>query len=131
MILQVHCEVSRVVKSRLTDPNTRALINALRKTSTKHDANIWKRVAELVERPAKKRAIVNVGKIGRHTRAGDVVVIPGKVLGSGTLSHKVTVAALNASTSARSLIVSAGGSLISIPELLKQVPKGKGVTIIV
>ncbi|NHJ12308.1 MAG: 50S ribosomal protein L18e [Candidatus Thorarchaeota archaeon] len=120
-----------MVKTGSTDPNTRALINALHKTSIKHDASIWKRVAELVAKPAKNRCIVNVGKIERHTRAGDIVVIPGKVLGSGNLSHKVTVAALNASTSARSVIVDAGGSLISIPELLKQSPKGKGVTIIV
>lgn len=114
-----------------TDPNTRALINALRKTSTKHGAGIWKRVAELVACPARKRAIVNVGKISRHTRDGDVVIIPGKVLGSGNLSHKVTVAALNASSSARSAIIGAGGSLITIPELLNQIPKGKGVQIII
>ncbi|MHA2077126.1 MAG: 50S ribosomal protein L18e [Candidatus Thorarchaeota archaeon] len=123
--------MERSVKSGPTDPNTRALINALRKTSTKHNVGIWKRVAELVARPARKRATVNVGKISRHTNAGDIIVVPGKVLGSGNLSHKVTVAALNASTSARTVIVGAGGTLISINELLTKIPKGKGVTIIV
>ncbi|MBD3405768.1 MAG: 50S ribosomal protein L18e [Candidatus Lokiarchaeota archaeon] len=114
-----------------TNPNTRALMNALRKTSIKHDVRIWKRVAELIERPARKRPRVNVGKIGRHTKSGDIVVIPGKVLGSGNLPHSVTVAAMNASTSARSVIVNAGGSLISIEELLDKVPKGTGVTILI
>jgi len=123
--------MERSVKSGPTDPNTRALINALRKTSTKHNAGIWKRVAELIARPARKRATVNIGKISRHTSAGDIIVVPGKVLGSGNLSHKVTVAALNASTSARTVIVGAGGSLITIDELLTKIPKGKGVTIIV
>lgn len=123
--------MEKSVKSGPTDPNTRALINALRKTSTKHNVGIWKRVAELIARPARQRATVNIGKISRHTNAGDIIVVPGKVLGSGNLSHKVTVAALNASTSARTVIVGAGGSLISINELLTQVPKGKGVTIIV
>ncbi len=123
--------MEKSVKSGSTDPNTRALINALRKISTKHNVGIWKRVAELIARPARQRATVNIGKISRHTNAGDVIVVPGKVLGSGNLSHKVTVAALNASTSARTVIVGAGGSLISINELLTQVPKGKGVTIIV
>ena len=128
----MRCDImERSVKSGPTDPNTRALINALRKTSTKHNVGIWKRVAELIARPARKRATVNIGKIGRHTSAGDIIVVPGKVLGSGSLSHKVTVAALNASTSARTVIVGAGGSLISIDELLTKVPKGKGVTIIV
>jgi large subunit ribosomal protein L18e len=119
-----------MVRSGSTDPNTRALINALKKTSTKHDVRIWKRVAELIARPARQRAAVNVGKIGRYTSAGDIVVVPGKVLGSGALPHKVTVAALNASASARSVIVGAGGSLITIDELLAQTPKGKGVLII-
>ncbi|NHI90607.1 MAG: 50S ribosomal protein L18e [Candidatus Thorarchaeota archaeon] len=122
--------MERSIKSGPTDPNTRALINALQKTSAKHNVGIWKRVAELIARPARKRATVNVGKINRHTRAGDIIVVPGKVLGSGSLSHKVTVAALNASTSARTVIIGAGGSLISINELLTQIPKGKGVTII-
>lgn len=123
--------MERSIKSGPSDPNTRALINALQKTSAKHNVGIWKRVAELISRPARKRATVNVGKINRHTRAGDIIVVPGKVLGSGSLSHKVTVAALNASTSARTVIIGAGGSLISINELLTQIPKGKGVTIIV
>ena len=123
--------MERSVKFGSTDPNTRALINMLRKTSTKHNARIWKRVAELIARPARQRATVNIGKISRHTSTGDIIVVPGKVLGSGNLSHKVTVAALNASTSARTVIIGAGGSLISINELLTQSPKGKGVTIIV
>lgn len=120
-----------MVRTGPSDPNTRALINALRKTSNKQDATIWKRVAELISRPARQRAAVNVGKIGRYTSDGDIVVVPGKVLGSGSLTHKVTVAALNASTSARSSIVGAGGSLISIDELLDRAPKGTGVLIII
>ena len=119
-----------MLQSGATDPNTRALINALKKASTKHDARIWKRIAELISRPARKRAAVNVGKIARYTNADDIIVVPGKVLGSGVLPHKVTVAALNASATARSVIVGSGGSLISINELLNEHPKGTGVTII-
>lgn len=123
--------MERSVRSGPTDPNTRALINALRKTSAKHDARIWKRVAEIIAYPSRKRPTVNVGKIGRYTNAGDIIVVPGKVLGSGIMPHKVTVAALNASATARSAIVGAGGSLISIDELMAKVPKGKGINIIV
>lgn len=118
-------------KSGPTDPNTRALINTLKRISIKHETRIWRRVAELVSRPARKRTAVNVGKIGRHTKDGDIVVVPGKVLGSGSIHHKVTVAAMSASATARSLIVEAGGSLISIDELLNQAPKGNGITIII
>ncbi|MGQ4870907.1 MAG: 50S ribosomal protein L18e [Candidatus Thorarchaeota archaeon] len=117
-------------QSGATDPNTRALIKMLRKTSIKHDVKIWKRVAELIARPARRRVVVNIGKIDRYTSDGDIVVVPGKVLGAGVLTHKVTVAALNASATARSIIVGAGGSLITIDELLDKMPKGSGVTII-
>ncbi len=120
-----------MVRSGPTDPNTRALINMLVKASIRHNVQIWRRVAELIARPARKRPAVNIGKIARYTHEGDIVVIPGKVLGAGTLSHKVTVAALNASATARAGIVDAGGSLITINELLANVPKGTGVTIII
>ncbi len=119
-----------MVQSGSTDPNTRALLNALRRTSTKHGVKIWKRVAELIARPARKRVVVNIGKIDRYTKDGDVIVVPGKVLGAGILTHKVTVAALNASAAARSIIIGAGGTLMSIDELLTKVPAGSGVTII-
>ncbi|MHA1216815.1 MAG: 50S ribosomal protein L18e [Candidatus Thorarchaeota archaeon] len=119
-----------MIQSGATDPNTRALIKTLRKTSTKHGVKIWKRVAELIARPARRRVVVNIGKIDRYTSDGDIVVVPGKVLGAGVLTHKVTVAALNASATARSIIVGAGGSLITIDELLDKMPKGSGVTII-
>ncbi|MBN2228982.1 MAG: 50S ribosomal protein L18e [Candidatus Thorarchaeota archaeon] len=123
--------MERSVKSGPTDPNTRALINALRKTSLKHNVKIWKRVAEMIARPARQRPAVNIGKIERYTNAGDIVIVPGKILGSGIITHKVTVAALNASSTARSAIVGAGGSVMSIDELLTQAPKGRGITIIV
>lgn len=123
--------MERSVRSGSSDPNTRALINALTKTSKKHDVRIWKRVAEMIAQPARQRPAVNIGKIERHTNAGDIVVVPGKILGSGIITHKVTVAALNASSTARSAIIEAGGSVMSIDELLTQVPKGRGIMIIV
>ncbi|MEM2141652.1 MAG: 50S ribosomal protein L18e [Candidatus Thorarchaeota archaeon] len=114
-----------------TNPNTLALIRALRRASVQHNAGIWKRVAEIVSRPARKRVVVNVGEIERHTHDGDLVVVPGKVLGSGNLNHRVTVAALSASASARQIIITAGGSLMTIEEMLKLAPTGAGVTILV
>ncbi len=119
-----------MVRSGPTNPNTRALIRLLHKTSARHNTRIWKRVAELVERPARQHVVVNIGKIERHTRDGDIVVVPGKVLGAGVLTHRVTVAALSASAAARSSIVSAGGTLITIDQLMAQMPNGAGVTII-
>jgi len=63
------------------------------------------------------RAEVNVGKIGQLTKKGDTIVVPGKVLGSGSIAHAVTVAAEKFSGSARKKIESAGGKAIPIGEL--------------
>ena len=51
------------------------------------------------------------------------MVVPGKVLGSGTLGHSLTVAAYSFSTSAVEAIKAAKGKTITIPELMKQKPK--------
>ena len=56
--------------------------------------------------------------------------MPGKVLGSGTLDHSVTVAAWNFSENAYKKI-SKIGKVITIKKLLEENPKGSGVKIIV
>ena len=56
-------------------------------------------------------------------------MVPGVVLGSGTLTKKVTVAAWRFSSKAREKIESSGGEAISIEELLEKNPKGSNVKI--
>ncbi|RMF89481.1 MAG: 50S ribosomal protein L18e, partial [Methanobacteriota archaeon] len=64
-----------------------------------------------------------------YTEKGDVVAVPGKVLGSGTIAHPLTVAACSFTASAREKITAAGGRCLSIEELVKENPKGSGVRI--
>ena len=56
--------------------------------------------------------------------------MPDKVLGAGSLSSKVTVAAVSFSESARKLIESSGGRAISIADAAKSNPTGKDLIII-
>jgi large subunit ribosomal protein L18e len=56
--------------------------------------------------------------------------VPGKVLGSGTISHNVTVAAFAFSQNAKKQIESAKGKTMTINELLRKNPKGKDIRII-
>jgi len=106
-------------------------INLLRKTSYQEKALIWRRVRELLYKPKRRRIIVNISKLNRYTQEGDVVVVPGKVLGSGYIDHKIKVAAYDFSLSARKKLKDAGCEILSIKELLVENPKGKGVKIIV
>jgi len=112
-----------------TDINLRRLIRYLRKKSNEEGAKIWKDIAWRLERPRRQRAEVNVSKINRYTKEGDVVIVPGSVLGAGNLDHKVIVAAWKFSEKAKEKIINAGGEAITIEELIERNPKGSGVII--
>jgi|TARA_B100001250_G_scaffold362185_1_gene340712 large subunit ribosomal protein L18e len=66
----------------------------------------------------------------RHMPEDAVVLVPGKLLGSGLVSSKRTVAAYSVSSGARVKIEEAGGRVISIRELMNENPKGTGVHIL-
>ena len=103
----------------------------LRKQSRIHGAKIWRYIADLLLKPTRSRVEVNVSKINRFTGEGDIVVVPGKVLGTGNISHKVIVAAWSFSEKAKEKIESAGGKCLAIPELVEKYPNGSNIKIIV
>ncbi|MBW9141329.1 MAG: 50S ribosomal protein L18e [Candidatus Aramenus sp.] len=89
--------------------------------------NIWRAVAEELDVPSRKRAYVNLYKINKYTKSGDVVIVPGKVLGVGSLDHPVTVAALDFSKQARAKIEKSGGKVMSLYKALQEVKEFKNV----
>ena len=109
----------------------RMTIRRLRSAARRNGARIWRVVAEWLERPRRQRVVVNLSKINRYTEPGDVVVVPGKVLGAGRLDHPVTVAAAAFSESALAKIKAAGGKAIHILQLIEENPRGSRVKIIV
>lgn len=117
-------------KTGPTNITLRKLIDYLKKKSIENNAKIWRAVAEELEKPRRRRRVVNVSRINRYTKDGDVVVVPGKVLGAGDLDHKVIVAAIGFSKSALEKIKNAGGEAISIFELVERNPTGSYVKII-
>lgn len=100
------------------------LINDLKKLSLDQKVNIWKRIAEDLERPTRNRREVNLEKLNRYTKANETVIVPGKLLGDGEIGHKLKVAAFRFSEKAREKV-----NAVSIRELMKENPKGKGVRI--
>ncbi|EWG08138.1 MAG: 50S ribosomal protein L18e [Candidatus Aramenus sulfurataquae] len=93
----------------------------------KSQKNIWRAVAEELDVPSRKRAYVNLYKINKYTKSGDVVIVPGKVLGVGSLDHPVTVAALDFSKQARAKIEKSGGKVMSLYKALQEVKEFKNV----
>ncbi len=107
----------------------KGVIQDLKQASIENGVNIWKRVAEDLEKPNRERRTVNVYKIERNAEEGETIVVPGKVLGTGDLSKNVTVAAYNFSNSAFRKIKEAG-EVLTIRELLDENPEGEEVRIL-
>jgi large subunit ribosomal protein L18e len=108
----------------------RKTIRELKKASKIHDAPIWARVAEELAKPTRRRRAVNLSRLNRYTVEGDVVVVPGKVLGPGRIDHKITVAAYSFSKTAYEQLLKAGCRVLSLTELVRENPKGSNVKII-
>ncbi len=97
---------------------------ALKRKGRQQKAPIWERAAEDLLKPKRSRVQVNLSRISRNTKSNDIVVIPGKVLGSGTLAHKVTVVAFKFSAGAKAKIEEAGGKALSLIDVTEKYPKG-------
>jgi len=102
----------------------------LRRASTKNKAPIWRALERELARPRRNRREVNVGALADKTDDGQVIVVPGKVLGSGEIGHKLTLCAITISESATKKIIACGGKLVSLSNLVEQYPDGKGVRVI-
>lgn len=110
------------------DPGRLELIRQLESASA--EAGLWSAVASELSKVRRNRREVNVHSIERNTGEGDVIVVPGKVLGEGTLGHKVDVAAYRFTEGAARKIKAAGGQAMSIAELVKKNPKGSKIKLI-
>ncbi len=113
-----------------TNPELVSLIRSLKQKSREEEVNIWRDIAERLEKPLRVWPEVNVSRIERYAQDSDVIIVPGKVLGSGKITKKVIVSAFRFSKEAREKIEKAGGKVLTIDELMAVNPKGKGVKII-
>jgi large subunit ribosomal protein L18e len=105
------------------------LISGLKTQSREKQVPLWRDIAIRLECPTRQCPEVNLSRINRYTKEKDLILVPGKVLGAGELDHQLTVAALSFSGSAKSKITAAGGSCLSIQELMNKNPEGARVRI--
>ncbi|MGQ0791508.1 MAG: 50S ribosomal protein L18e [Nitrosopumilaceae archaeon] len=106
------------------------MVKLLKQASVKNDAPIWSKLAKLALKTSSAKRVVNLTKINDVTKENDVIVVPGKVLGTGNVLHKVTLSSFSISNSAAKKIIESGGKIISFSEMIEKFPTGKGVSII-
>ncbi len=114
---------------RVKNPELERVISELKKSSIVNGVSVWRKVAEDLSKPTRRKRVVNIYSIERHAKPGEIVVVPGKVLGTGELTKKVVVAAYTFSSSAYQKIKEKGDAL-SLLELVKKNPKGEKVRIL-
>ncbi len=81
---------------------------------------VWNRVNELLLVPSRERISVNIYKINKNTKEGDVIVVPGKVLSTGEMDHKISIAALEYSAAAAEKMKKSGCSLMDLKSIIGQ-----------
>lgn len=113
-----------------SNPHVRGLIADLKRKAIEDSSAFWKRLAADLERPARNKRIVNLSRINRFTKDNDLIVVPGKVLGSGVLEHKVTIAAFSFSEGAVKKLRKQDCDMLSISELIKKNPKPSDIRIL-
>jgi large subunit ribosomal protein L18e len=112
-----------------TDYRTRLLIRRLKQLSRETGKGLWRRIAIELMKPRRQRAEVNLYKIEKYVNDGDVVIIPGKLLGDGELTKKVTVIALAASKQSLEKLRASGSTFISLYDVTGKEIEGKRVWI--
>ena len=120
--------MSRRIKK--TNPLLITLVQDLKKQSRENDVQIWRDIAIRLEKPLRNWAAINLDRINRYINDNETALIPGKVLSSGELTKKISVAAWSFSEKARQKIEKAGGKCLTIEELVKINPKGKDIRIL-
>ncbi len=116
--------------SRKTSPVLKETIVQLKDVSRKSESVFWRDIAERLTRGRRRYASVDLGKIERLCAEGDIVVVPGSVLGGGKIEKKITISALKFSSSAIAKIATAGGKSRSLTDLAEENPKGLNIKII-
>lgn len=117
--------MAQKLNTRTTNQELFDTIRACKKVATSKGIGAYRKIAEELSRSASQRAEVNLDKVEKLAKTGDVVVIPGKVLATGILSKKVQIVAFSCSDTAKEKIEAAGATFTPIMEYVNNKPATK------
>ena len=102
------------------------LVGSLKKKESK----LLSRIADDLSKSSRQRREINLSRISRFTKENEMIIVPGKVLGGGEISHKVTISAYKFSESALSKLKKNGSTVVPLNELSPEAVTGKRVRIL-
>ncbi len=107
-----------------TNPEIIETINLAKKQKA------WLALAKIVAGAARNYSSINLDEIDKQAATGDIIVIPGKVLGIGEITKKFKICALAFSESAKEKLKKEKIESGFIFEEIKKNPEAKGVKIL-
>ncbi len=102
----------------------------LKKASKSNDAPLWRRLSREALKPSIARRTININKINKLTKEGDVAFFAGKILGTGNLDHGITISSFAISGAAARKIQNAGGKFQNYKTMMQSNPTGKDVMLL-
>lgn len=114
----------------LSNPEKIQTLTLLRQAGKSSERRIWRDMSNRLESHKSQLSNVNISKVSKLTKEGDVVIIPGKVLGSGIIDHKIHIGAFSFSGVAVEKIRRADGEPLSIRAFIQKYINHKGLIIL-
>jgi large subunit ribosomal protein L18e len=90
----------------------------------------WLGIAGILSGPRRNKMCINLEEINKDSKAGETIIVPGKVLSQGEIDKKIKVVALNFSEKAKEKLLSAKCDVSYIIDEIKSNPSAKGIKII-
>ncbi|MFA5020240.1 MAG: 50S ribosomal protein L18e [Candidatus Pacearchaeota archaeon] len=91
----------------------------------------WEKVSHLISASKRKAVSMNLSEINSLSNENDSVIVPGKVLGSGSINKKIKIVALSFSKSAEEKLKKLKIEYTTISEEIKKNQKANKLKIIV
>jgi len=115
-----------MAKTKTTNQVLFDTIRDLKKLSNKTGVKVFGAVADKLSSSASQRSEVNLSLIEKHVKDGETIIVPGKVLSTGTLTKKkLTIVGFKASESSIKKIEAAGSKFIEIRDYISKKPETK------
>lgn len=111
-------------KKKKTNPELVETINEAAKNTG------WMPLAKALSSSTSKHSKINLAKIDEESKAGDTIVIPGKVLSKGELTKKLKICSLSISERAKEKLKTTKSEFSTILEEIKSNSKAEGIKII-
>jgi len=109
---------------RKTNPLTLEVIELARKQKS------WLPIAKIVASSTRNYSSLNLEEINKNSIAGETIVIPGKVLGTGEITKKIKLVAISFSEAALKNLKNSKTEYSTLNEEIKRNPEAKGVKIL-